>query len=1219
MEWLYTGVVAWLISPILLLCMLVRARNKKKKQQMLLRYLLDQGRIAPEELQQADLLDDVLKQPLPNAVAVPSLVQATTAAQQIPASADAPLSPPQIASSETTDIVPEHVIVKAADTLVPSSVPEQTVAEPVISDAAHIEDTPDITEPAAALTTQQITVAETESDNVAIVAPTEAVPQPKQSVRTDAVLPKDYLQKRTAGAAAQTSNPISAITLMLSVGVLLVIVAGLIFVRTTWGKLTDGGRLATLAAGSVLFFGTSALARRVWKLTRTSMAFFTLGSAFLPISIWAAGYLNLLGEKLSGAGNPWLIALACGSFTIISLIASQVYRQKGWGVSFLSGLTVTYISLAVALTVYRDTSVTPLLTAVTLYALILAFTARLLASRIPAQIGSVLEPFTMVLGILFAAVTWCCGFGVMFDTEATRWSYAIPIFIAAFIFFSPIFTERMKAMTALPISLLTATALINLLMPLYKTVFTIRTESNILHATNGYVALILMLCAAIWLVLLLTNSLPDETCTGFRFAAIIQTALSIPIHALHFFYYPPTITTILACATVVLAGIWIFTSREKASLPLHILIGAQIWSFCSILAEAIGWQAEEASLFVNSQYLMQAGCFLLGFAALILWKKHRTGWSDILLTVSAAIPLLTSVERNVSDGSAPMQYIALGLLLLIVLLDWKLALAHDTQNPGQYIFAVLSPLLLFATTVSAANGLLEQTSDSIDVILTIVWSVLSYLLGAAVYLTTKRRFHNVRRLLFGLTMVPPIVLTLFYQDNPFRGYNVTASDYFDAAAGVVLICISIIAAFGLWRLFSNHGFRPLANVSFGIALILAVKMTAQIISIYYQKNGLTSDFTLQMISTVGVILFSLLAIAISRRMLFFVGSKAITAVMQFAAPITAFILSCLIVDCEYEDWNGFYFVYVFGLSILAWFTTKKSQIILPAICALSFILTVDTLRENTFSVSIGGIFQLLLLFVIMTALFPYLGIVSREADEKPKLRRRSWVLTAMGGIAPLWLSTVISDGGTAAGRYTPVQREWLHFFVPILIAGYLLHFRFVLKKEKHRRFMTILSAAFGVFAFWMQPLVDVTDTWFEGKLHILPLILFGIVLRQLYGEKTGGNFLFGVGVYTMFRLAGIAFETEAGADILTLLITAMIMFIASFYIKQRKWFLLGGLSLMLTAMYMHMRITEGRQWWVYLLLAGLILIVVAGSNEMLKQRGESLKSKTGRLWEDWTW
>ena len=38
-----------------------------------------------------------------------------------------------------------------------------------------------------------------------------------------------------------------------------------------------------------------------------------------------------------------------------------------------------------------------------------------------------------------------------------------------------------------------------------------------------------------------------------------------------------------------------------------------------------------------------------------------------------------------------------------------------------------------------------------------------------------------------------------------------------------------------------------------------------------------------------------------------------------------------------------------------------------------------------------------------------------------------------------------------------------------------------------------------------------------------------------------------------------------------------------------------------------------------LMLAGLLLIVVAAANETLKQKGDSLKTKAGRLWDDWQW
>ena len=73
--------------------------------------------------------------------------------------------------------------------------------------------------------------------------------------------------------------------------------------------------------------------------------------------------------------------------------------------------------------------------------------------------------------------------------------------------------------------------------------------------------------------------------------------------------------------------------------------------------------------------------------------------------------------------------------------------------------------------------------------------------------------------------------------------------------------------------------------------------------------------------------------------------------------------------------------------------------------------------------------------------------------------------------------------------------------------------------------------------------------------------------------------------------------------------------IKNMQIKQKKWFLLGGISLCGIAL----RLSPGLQWWVYLLFAGVLLILIAAINEMSKQRGESLKVKVGRFWEDWEW
>ena len=1222
MELIIIGVI-WVIAPIPLTILWLMNRNKAQKQKKLLQQLLEQHRILPDELTQAGLQIPAQKPPalpegtvsLPQPAAppllqpgIPPLIQAVPPEDALSAAA---ARAAQIAEAEITGAQPaamtppESAAEQLGEIIVPQTDASNQTGEIILPQADAPNQTGEIILPQADASNQTgeiIIPKNSESaEQEAVSAPAADSVMPPQSQ------PPAPNPPQPAPAVPQLPNRISAITLMLSVGVLLVIFAGLIFVRTTWSKLTDGGRLVTLAAGSGLFFGTSALAKRIFKLNRTSMAFFTLGAAFLPISVWAAGYLKLLGEGLSGAGNPWLIALAFGSFTVISLIAALIYKQKGWGIAFLTGLTVSYISAAAAMTIYRKTSLLPFLIAIAIYALLIAIGTRILKPRIPAAIGSVLEPFAIVIAVLsaltaFSVVTSISFTSLILHEKPESWLYAIPALISAFTFFAPVLSDRLEKLIALPVTLLSVPAFAVMLLPLRQIGFSFVMEERTTWLSGAYFALILMLCAAIWLILLLTNSLPDDSRKGFFLSAFVLSAAAIPMQLLRETYLTPKVSIILAAATVILTAGWCYASRKKDSLPVHILISTEIWSLCMIAVDAIGGQTK---LFPQNltdlKYLLQAGCFLLGFAALFLLKKHRTGISDLLLTVSPVIPLLTLINKQPLQNRLPIQFAGIALLAVLILLYWALAFAHDTRKPQQYAFAALSPVLLALTAISAADGLLENVRP---VFLLIGWSILSFALGTAAYLTTKRRFHGVRKLLFGLTMVPPLLMSQLCGD-------LERNNWF-----VLLLVICAAAAAGLWMLFSARGFRALAITSFSAALFLLIESTLILVSNQIYNGRL--NYTALMIASLWVLLFSLLAIAVARKMLFFVGGNVIADVMQFAAPLTVLILSVMLLVMDSCKWESFYFVYVFGLCILAWFTTKKTQIILPAVCALSLVFSVEALRWQTFGISYGSVIIILLGFAGMTILFPYLGIVSREMDEEHTKKRRSWVLTGLGGIVPVWL-LIAACRGNVDEYFTNRGCEWMNFFVPVLFAGFLLHFLIFEKDAKRRRLLITTASGLGVIAFWMQPVVDVTGTWFAGRLHIVPLIAFGLVLRYLYGERYGGIFLFCVGVYTMLRLTVTAIRTEAAEDLLTLLAAAFIMFVSSFYIKQKKWFLLGGISLILTAVYMHMKLTDGRQWWVYLLAAGLVLIVVAGSNEMLKQRGDSLKSKAGRLWEEWTW
>lgn len=1176
------AVAAWIISPIPLAIMFFTTRNKKNKQSQLLLTLYQQKRISYAELIDAGVIKpDAPAQPAVQQPAVPVPMPVPPTPEQT--LADAAARAVRIADAEIEGIPLSDLPAEHADA------PELTEVSAPAADEAPVTAPEPVSEPLPAEdlpAPEHITEAAPEAP-VFTAAPAPAVPQP--AAPQSAALPQQSFPK-------QPGFQISAIAVMLSVGVLLIITAGLIFVRSAWESLSDLGRLTTLAAGSALFFSTSALAHRVWKLTRTGMAFYTLGAAFLPISVWAAGYLHLLGDGLSGADNPWLYAFAFAAFTVVALLAVKIYQQIGWGIASLCGLTGTYIAFIIAITGGNAQGISVRLLALSVYALLLTFGSRFLRQKqlLPLALGRVIEPFA--IGFTFLTVLLMCSIPFI---ESTALITAAAAFLTAFAFFAPAFTERIRSFSAIFSTPLALIGFGKLMQPLVSTVFTYQHTGDVHFAETLYTlffAEICMVCAIVWLLLLLTNSLPDHVRKGYYFSAVSLSGLAVVSQLFQIRYVPVLVP---ATAVLLLLG-WLAAARHSDKKLPSLIISALCWGLCFSIAFLIPQYVKMSNEDNEDIMLLLTGLFLFAFAATALTKKHRTAVSDLLFTVSAGNAALYAADFYAKD-IMPEHYISAAFMGCMVLVYWALALAHDKKGLPQYIFAVLSPLTLFCSFAVLSDTVFRKLDS---VVISIAWSAASIVLGYAVYFTTHRRFHGVRRLMFALFFIPPMFCAVF-------------AHIFDD--GLLIIWQQVLcaaAATGLFILFSNRGFRKLAAASFSAALLLMIEATVYLCKELLYKGEY--NFTIAIIAALWIIAFSIVTLVIRKGNLRFVGSDTIADVMQYAAAGSALVLSVILIGLAAEEWDAFYFVVVFGMGILAWLITGKTQVVLPACCCTALVFSAEALRRHSASITTGGVILLLLFFAGMTLLMPYLGQVLREYEDDPRQQRRTWVLTVLGAVPAFW-SGVAAASGTVTGSYSDAQVQWLAFFIPVLLAGYLLHFVRIIDNPDNRRKLLTISAALGMFAFWIQPVVNVTDTYFEGKLHILPMIAFALVIRKLYGDKVGGDFLFGVGVYTMLRLGLSAIASESGADIATVLLTALVMFIASFYIKQKKWFLLGGISLITLAAYLHMKLTDGTQWWVYLLLTGLVLIVVAASNEMLKQRGDSLKSRAGRLWEDWSW
>lgn len=1319
-------------------------------------------------------------------------------------------------------------------------------------------------------------------------------------------------------------NTTSAISVMLGVGVVLIILAGLLFVRTTWNAMADFGKLMTLAAGSLLFFGTSALAYKVWHLKRTGMAFFSLGATFLPISVWAAGYLSLLGEHLSGGSNPWLLCIAAAAFTVASAVGVKISRMKAWGLAFLIGFSATYLAGMWGLM----PSYGAWTLAAAAFALLLTFFAKPLALRLPSCIGEVLGYFSMVY-------TLCAAVPMFIPMNGNAAWYGFAAFAAALAFLAPAMTFRLKQGSAVIMSWLTVYGFARVMAPLM--------EQDSLHLSGlMYTALVFMVTAMLLLIFLSTNLLPEETGEGFHWMFRVMSAVAL----------------VILLGQGISGADWNWLMLGGLALLavttlISVLRNGNIWLRSYFAAELLVLTLGFSNTLLHSadMALVLASALCFGCAVLFLCvRRLRSVFSDFLFPVAMSC----CAAAVVSDYSGPLHWTAAAAVVLLCVAAFHclfMALEHGMQTPAQYGFSGLFFVLLALFSSAAGEILLPKLGDGIF----LLWTVLSAGIGLGLYYATKRGFAGVRHCIFCLCTYAPLFVGLFafgcsgiwplllalvnavigwwlYRIYAGHGKRVLASAGFAAAlymlvqgvyfitqygldvpydikicaassavaviflllgaavfvmlrkklrfvgdyavlsvAAWVLPCVTVlygilsasagsdsvwqvilsliaaglalllfaayawqekryftIAAFGAFWVFVTEacccaGYlflfpkarSPLYGIlmiAFGILLLLSLVMYAirrkklsfrgdyavtavaglalpwnvfayAVLSLVFVENPLWQILLALVTGTIALVLFAdyarrdkrvltvisfaavlvfvlqavycsgydylfknlryttresgsmliccgvivllgVISLCITGKKLrfvgddavhmvaqwvqpaaavccgvyavsvsghspwqilvaltgallgillfadyarrertagavasfsgalwltmqgvfqlgydvifqdqsyaslmlsfavllllagfvmllqrnvigFFKGSRAIELTTQFALPGGAFFFAVAMLAMGTSAWHGFYYIFGLLLCLAAWFVSDARSYVGSGVAVCSFILATEALRQHIPWSGNGFVAAMLAGYVLLFVLFCYLGAVLR-GDGAP----HGWVLTVAGGVIPLWLLMAAIDSG-----YSASQAAWMRFCVPVLAAAYVFYLGRSALPERFRRGCDTTAAAMCTIALWMQPMFDFTGTYLEGKYHLLPLIAFGFALRKLYGKDTGGNLLFVFSVYAVIRLAVQALMHERPADLLTVLICGLVIFILAYYIKQKKWFLLGGITLCGVAV----RLSPGLQWWMYLLLAGVLLIVIAAVNEMAKQKGESLKDKVGRFWEDWEW
>lgn len=120
------------------------------------------------------------------------------------------------------------------------------------------------------------------------------------------------------------------VTVILSIGVMMVILAGIIFATSSWDSFTNGAKVMIICLFSLFFFGISYITEKKLAVYQTAFAFWFLGCISLPIVILALGALGLLGESLTltSDGRYWLLSLVSLVGIPMNVYSSFKYKNS---------------------------------------------------------------------------------------------------------------------------------------------------------------------------------------------------------------------------------------------------------------------------------------------------------------------------------------------------------------------------------------------------------------------------------------------------------------------------------------------------------------------------------------------------------------------------------------------------------------------------------------------------------------------------------------------------------------------------------------------------------------------------------------------------------------------------------------------------------------------------------------------------------------------------
>ncbi len=185
--------------------------------------------------------------------------------------------------------------------------------------------------------------------------------------------------------------------LVLTVGVILVLLASVGFMSATWSFLSTGIRALFLLSFSAIFLAAGIFAKAKLDLPSTALAFYSIGSAALPITIIGASAFDLLGKNfgIHGATGHYTFAVAFASLMLLTAFGAAFFKSRVFAFTALSCITSIIISLVTVKDRSYNLDVVFFVLCATAITVTAPFIKRITKNTVLSSIGAIADSFAI--------------------------------------------------------------------------------------------------------------------------------------------------------------------------------------------------------------------------------------------------------------------------------------------------------------------------------------------------------------------------------------------------------------------------------------------------------------------------------------------------------------------------------------------------------------------------------------------------------------------------------------------------------------------------------------------------------------------------------------------------------------------------------------------------------------------------------------------------------